>query len=155
MREAEMVRLLALAGLIAALSVPAAAQAATSVQKAPFAGDVVLCTSGDVVHLSGTLLTTVTESQTSSGGFLEAIHFQPQGISGVDTTTGTDYHATGLTRDLLVSSPAGGSTETSVNRFHIQATRSAESFIVKGVFHITVSSTGTVRVVIDKFSATC
>lgn len=150
-----MTRLLALVGVIAALSVPAAAQAATTVERTPFVGDVQLCTSGDTVHLTGTLLVTATETLTPSGGFMVASHFQPQGISGVDTTTGTVYRATGLTRDLFVSSPAGGFTETFINRFHIQATTGAESFLVKETFHITVSSTGSVRVLIDKFSATC
>ena len=149
-----MARLFALVGLIAALSVPAA-QAATTVERTPFVGDVELCTSGDTVHLSGWLLIASTETLTPSGGFMVAAHFQPQGVSGVDTTTGTLYRASGLTRDLFVSSPAGGFTETYVNRFHIQATAGAESFLVKETFHITVSSTGSVRVFIDKFSATC
>ena len=150
-----MLRLFALVGLIAALSVPAAAQAATTVEKTPFVGAVELCTSGDIVQLSGSLLVAFSETVTPSGGFMVASHFQPQGVSGVDTTTGTLYRATGLTRDLFVSSPAGGFTETFVNRFHIQATSAAESFIVTETFHITVSSTGSVRVLIDKFSATC
>jgi hypothetical protein len=147
--------LLAFAGVVAALCVPAAAQAATTVQKVPFEADVALCTSGDIVALSGTLLITSTTTATPSGGFVAAVHFQPQGVSGVDTTTGTMYRATGLTRDIFVSSPAGGYTETFVNRFHIQATTGAESFVVKEVFHITISPNGSVRVVFDKFSSTC
>jgi hypothetical protein len=98
---------------------------------------------------------TSTATATPNGGFLVADHFQPQGISGVDTTTGTLYRATGLTRDLFVASPKGGFTETSVNRFHIQATAGGESFLVSEVFHVTVGADGTERVFIDKFSATC
>jgi hypothetical protein len=147
--------LFALAGVVVALCVPTAAQAATTVQKVPFAADVFLCTSGDDVALSGTLLIASTTTATPSGGFLAAIHFQPQNVSGVDTTTGTMYRATGLTRDIFVSSPAGGYTETFINRFHIQATTGAESFVVKEVFHITIGANGSVRTVFDKFSATC
>jgi hypothetical protein len=84
-----------------------------------------------------------------------AFHFQPQGITGVDQVTGTVFHATGLTRDLIVESPRGGTTETFVNRFHIQATRGAQSFIVTDLFHITVTPDGTVRVEIEVHSETC
>jgi hypothetical protein len=150
-----MKRLLVLAGTVAALCVPTAAQAATTVQRVPLESDVFLCTSGDDVALSGRLLVTATTTATPSGGFVAAVHFQPQGVSGVDTTTGTRYRGTGLTRDLLVNSPAGGYTETSVNRFHIQATAGAESYLVKGVFHITIGANGGVRTVFDKFTSTC
>ena len=147
--------LLALAGVVGALCVPIAAQAATSVQQVPFDADVGLCTSGDIVALSGTLLITSTTTATPSGGLVVATHFQPQGVSGVDTVTGTMYRATGLTRDLVVSSPAGGFTETFVNRFHIQATTGAESFVVNEVVHVTIGADGSVRTEFDKFSSTC
>jgi hypothetical protein len=150
-----MARLFALVGVAVALCVPAAAQAATTVQRVPFVGEVSLCTSGDVVELSGTLLITSTVTQTSSGGFMAAVHFQPQGISGVDTTTGTVYRATGLTRDIFVISPKGGYTETFINQFHIQATTGAESFLASEVFHITIGANGSVRVFLDRVSSTC
>jgi len=150
-----MKRLLVLAGVVAALCVPASAQAATTVQTIPIETDVFLCTSGDDVQLSGTLLVTSTTTATPSGGFVAAIHFQPQGVSGVDTTTGTIYRGTGLTRDLFVVSPAGGYTETDVNRFHIQATTGAESYLANEVFHITIGANGSVRVFFDRFSVTC
>ena len=150
-----MVRLFVLMGMVVALCVPVAAQAATTVQKITFEGDVELCTSGDIVHVSGPILATTTTTVTPSGGFLAAVHFQPQGISGVDTTTGTMYRAVGLTRDVSVNSPPGGYTETFINQFHIQATTGAESFLVSEVFHVTISPDGSVRVEFDKFSATC
>jgi hypothetical protein len=105
--------------------------------------------------LSGTLLVTSTTTSTPSGGFVVAFHAQPQGVTGVDLTTGTVFHATGLTRDLVVFSPPGGETETFVNQFHIQATGGEQSFIVTQLFHITVSPDGTVRSFVDNFSATC
>jgi hypothetical protein len=150
-----MARLLALIGVAAALSVPAAATAATTVQRVPFVGDVALCSSGDIVELSGTLLVTSTTRATPNGGFLAALHFQPQGISGADTTTGTRYSASGLTRDLFVSSPGGAFTETYVNRFHIQATANAESFDLREVLHVTVGANGSVRVFLDRLSFNC
>ena len=150
-----MLRLLLLVGMVAALCVPVASQAATTVQKVTFEGDIQLCTSGDIVHISGPILATSTTTVTPSGGFVAAFHFQPQGISGVDTTTGTRYRAVGLTRDVFVSSPPGGITETFINQFHIQATAGAESFLVSDVFHVTISPDGSVRVQFDKFSSTC
>jgi hypothetical protein len=149
-----MARLLALVAVVVALCVPAAAQAATTVQKVPFVGEVRLCSSGDIVELSGTLLVTSTATANPSGGFLFADLFQPQGISGVDTTTGTLYRGTGSTRDLFTVSK-GGVTETDANHFHIQATTGAESFIVREVFHIVFGADGTQRVFLDKFSVIC
>lgn len=149
-----MVRLLALVGLVVALCVPAAAQAATTVQKSPLDTSVVLC-NGDIVELSGTLLFTSTTTATPSGGFVEAYHFQPQGVSGVDTTTGTVYHGVGVTRETVISTPAGGGTGTYVNRFHIQATRGAESFLVSALYHLTIGPDGGIRVEVSRFSSTC
>ena len=147
-------RLLVVLAVLGALGMAAGAQASTTVSSSPFDTTFPLC-NGDPVHLSGTLLTVITQNQTPSGGQLLGVHFQPQGITGVDLVTGTVFHATGLTRDLIVTFPNGGSTETFVNRFHIQATGGAQSFIVNEVFHITVTPGGTVAVVFDKASSTC
>jgi len=147
-------KLLVLLITIAALAMPLAAQASATTEKVPFDANVTAC-NGDVIHISGTLLSIFTETTTPSGGFIVSSHFQPQVIMGVDLTTGTRYVATGLTRDILVTSPSGGSTETYVNRFHIQATSGAESFIVSEVFHITVNANGDVTAFVDNFSSTC
>jgi len=149
-----MKRLLVLIGAMVALAIPTSAQAKTTIEQIPFETDILLC-NGGVVHLEGQLLVTTTSTATPAGGFVYAIHFQPQGVKGVDVTTGTVYIATGLTRDLFVATPPGGFTETYVNQFHIQATKGAESYIVTGLFHITSSPDGTIRVVIDKFSGPC
>jgi len=137
-----------------ALAVPASAAAATFVQKTPFETDVTAC-NGDTIHLSGTLLETDSFTNIPSGGFTIASHFEPQGISGVDQQTGVRFQATGLTRDILVVSPAGGSVETFVNRFHIQSTKGEQSFDVSETLHYTVTPAGSVSVSFDNFSATC
>jgi hypothetical protein len=144
----------ALVVVVAALALSASAWAATTVQKIPFDADVVLC-NGDTVHISGTLLDSATTTTTPSGGLIVAFHDNPQGISGVDTTTGTVFHATGLTREVDVTSPPGGFTTTFVNRFHIQATGGAQSFIVSETEHVTITPSGTVTVSFDNFSSTC
>jgi hypothetical protein len=150
----EMKRVLVLLALLAGFVVVAGGEAATTVEQQTFDATFPLC-NGDLIHLSGPLLVTTTETSTPSGGLILAIHFQPQGVTGVDLSTGTVFHATGLTRDLTVLSPPGGYTETFVNQFHIQATDGAQSYIVTNLFHITVSPDGTVRSFVDNFSATC
>jgi hypothetical protein len=147
-------RLLVILAAVGALAAPLGAQAGTTVEKQTFDDTFPLC-NGDPIHLSGTLVAVISETTTPSGGEVLAFHFQPQGVTGVDLVTGTVFHATGLTRDLIVNSPAGGSTETFVNRFHIQATRGAQSYIISELFHVTVTPDGTVRVFFDNVSATC
>ena len=116
----------------------------------------VLCDGQYLIQaVSGAAARSVLGDQTPSGGQVVAVHFQPQGVTGVDRVTGAVFHATGLTRDRIVNSPPGGTTETFVNRFHIQATRGGESFIISDLFHVTVTPDGTVRVLFDNFSATC
>lgn len=147
-------RLLVILAVVGALAASASAQAATTVEKMTFDSTFPLC-NGDPIHLSGTLLAVISETTTPSGGEVFAFHFQPQGVTGVDLVTGTVFHATGLTRDLIVISPPGGTTETFVNRFHIQATGGAESFIVSELIHITIAPDGTVTVEFDNFASTC
>jgi hypothetical protein len=147
-------KLILLMLVVVALAVPAGTQAAATVQTQPFDALLTIC-NGDVVHLTGQLVVVMTETTTPSGGLTMSFHFQPQGVTGVDLSTGTIFHATGLTRDLVVNTPPGGTTETFVNRFHIQATGGAQSFIVSELFHVTVTPDGTVRVLFDNLSSTC
>jgi hypothetical protein len=140
--------------MAAAFAVPASAQAATTIEQFTFDTTFPLC-NGDLIHVNGPLLGIFSETTTPSGGEIVSFHFQPQNVTGVDLVTGTIFHATGLTRDLTVNSPAGGSTETFVNEFHIQATAGEQSYIVTEIFHITVKPNGTVAVVFDKPTSTC
>ena len=147
-------RLLVILAAVGALAAPLGAQAGTTVERQTFDETFPLC-NGDPIHLSGPLLAVMSETATPSGGEVLAFHFQPQGVTGVDLVTGTVFHATGLTRDLIVNSPSGGSTETFVNRFHIQATGGAQSYIITELFHVTVTPAGTVTVFFDNFASTC
>jgi hypothetical protein len=147
-------RLLLIVGVLCALGVPLSAQAGTTVERTTFEDEFPLC-NGHLIHISGPLLLTTTDTSTPSGGHIFAFHAQPQGVTGVDLEDGTMFRAVGLTRDLVVESPPGGTTETFINRFHIQATRGAESFIITDLFHITITPDGTVRVEIEVHSATC
>jgi hypothetical protein len=152
--KATMRRLLMILAIAAAFAVSAGAQAATTIQQFTFDTTFPLC-NGDLIHVSGPLLGISSETTTPSGGEVVSFHFQPQNVKGVDLVTGTVFHATGLTRDIVVTSPSGGSTETFVNEFHIQATSGEQSYIVTEIFHITVAPDGTVTVLFDKATATC
>jgi hypothetical protein len=147
-------RLLVVLAAFVALAVPVSAQAATTVQKITFDTTFPLC-NGDLIHVTGPLLAVMTETATPSGGELISFQFNPQGVTGVDLVTGTVFHATGLTRDLVVNSPRGGSTETFVNQFHIQSTGGAQSYIITELFHVTVTPDGTTTVFFDNFASTC
>lgn len=147
-------RLLVSLAALAALAVPVSAQAGVTVQKTTFDSTFPLC-NGDPIHVTGPLLLTMTETTTPSGGEVIGFHANPQGATGVDLVTGAVFHATGLTRDLVVNSPPGGSTETFVNRFHIQSTGGAQSYLITEVFHITVTPVGTVTAFLDNLSSTC
>jgi hypothetical protein len=138
----------------AVLGWPLSAQAAATSQVIPFDADVQAC-NGDTVHLSGSLQDVFQLTTTPSGGFMLGTHDNAKGISGVDLVTGTVFHATGLTREHFSFGPSGGFTDTYVNRFHIQATGGAESFIVSETSHITVTPDGKVTAYVDNFSSTC
>lgn len=147
-------RLLVILAVVGALAAPVSAQAGTTVEQFTFDTTFPLC-NGDLIHVSGPLLAVISETATPSGGEVVAFHFQPQGVTGVDLVTGMVFHATGLTRDLIVNSPPGGSTETFVNEFRIQATGGDESYIITELFHVTVTPDGTVTVFFDNFASTC
>jgi hypothetical protein len=147
-------RLLVLVVVVGALAMAASAQGTTTTTKFTFDELLTIC-NGDTVHLQGTLLGIFSETQTPTGGEIVAFHFQPQGVTGIDLVTGTVFHATGLTRDLTTTFPPGGGTETFINRFHIQATGGAQSYLSTETFHITVTPDGTVAAFLDKVFTTC
>lgn len=82
-----MKRLLVLIGAVVTLAIPASAQAITTVERIPFETSVLLC-NGGVVELEGRLLVTTTSTATPAGGFVFAIHFQPQGVKGIASHDG-------------------------------------------------------------------
>jgi hypothetical protein len=66
----------------------------------PLDAFVIIPKTGDVVHLSGPLHVVLEETVDSSGGLHIKEHMQPQGVSGVDLTTGAKYQGTGVTTDF-------------------------------------------------------
>jgi hypothetical protein len=140
---------------VAALVVwPGAAAAATTTATMPVQTDVPAC-NGDTIHLSGQLLGVFTFTQNSGGGVLVASHVQPQGVAGTDVQTGTPYVASGQTSDRLVLTANGGSTFTFIDLFHVQATRSADSFDFSAIIHVTTLADGTVTASVGNVSSSC
>lgn len=144
----------ALVGVVIGLAIPVATAGAstTVVKNIPFDATIEGC--GETITLSGTLLGVFTEQQLGGGGLLLTFHFQPQGVSG-SNSSGIPYHATGLTRETTVLTPSGGFTDTYIDRFHIVGTRGAPTYYVKETAHITVTPSGAVTVFFDNFSLEC
>jgi hypothetical protein len=129
------------------------AEAATTIERnIPIEDTIDEC--GETITLSGTLIGIFTEQPLPNGGFLVTFHFQPQGVTGT-SSSGVTYHATGLTRETIVTVPSGGLTDTFVNRFHIVGTGGAPTFYVKETLHLTVSATGQITASFDNFSEEC
>ena len=150
-----MKRLLLLAWSIVALGLPpASAQAAATIERdIPF--DFIVPGCVERVHLSGSLLGVITLTQSTAGGYVMSSHYQPQGLSGIGLTTGKTYRATGLTRDITVVTPPGGSTHTFVNQFHIVGTAGAVTFTLREIVHVTVTPSGDVTASVDNVSSSC
>ena len=146
-------RALLIAAAFAAMVLPATAGATTTTATTPFETDVAAC-GGGTIHLTGQLFGVFTANANPAGGFLFSSHVQPLGVRGRDQA-GTTYIGTGLSLDLSVQTPAGGTTITLVNRFHLQATKGAQSFDVSVTVHITVLADGSVSALVERFSATC
>jgi hypothetical protein len=149
-----MKRLLVFMLVAAGFAVPVSAHAATVTQTVPFDAVVTAC-NGDSIHLNGSLLLASSVNTTPSGGFMVSSHFQPQGVSGVNLRTGAKFIGTGVTRDIVIMSPAGGITDTFVNQFRVQATAGGQSFVVTQLVHVTVNANGAVTAVVDQFSTSC
>jgi hypothetical protein len=138
--------------VVVVLAIAAPASAATTRETIPFETTVTDC--GNTIELSGEVLAIFTVTETPSGGFLLAAHFQPQRVTGTDEL-GRRYIGTGLTRDLSVFTPAGGSTFTFVNRFHIVGTMGAPTLALSETLHITVTPAGDVVAFVDNFNVEC
>jgi hypothetical protein len=138
--------------LLSVVMVNPRAEAATSVETIPFEGVLDAC--GETITLSGNLRVISTTQPLGDGGYLVAAHFQPQGIRGT-SASGAMYRATGLTRDLTVLAPSGGSTFTYINRFHIVGTAGAPTYSVTETLHLTVTASGQVTAQVDHFNVAC
>jgi hypothetical protein len=109
----------------------------------------VLPTTGDVVHLSGPLHVTLDETVDSAGGLHIKEHFQPQGISGVDLTTGAKYQGNGVTQDQTIDAPSGTSNFTFVDNFKIIGQGPNNNYTVHENMHFTANANGDLTATLD------
>ena len=110
---------------------------------------------GEVVDLSGPLHTLV--SSTINGNDISGyFHFQPQGISGIGESTGTKYHATGVTSESFKNSVQNGQANLAfVNNFRIIGQGPNNNYLVHETMHVTINADGSATVFHDDFSVEC
>lgn len=110
---------------------------------------------GETVDLSGPLHTLV--SSTINGNNVSGyFHFQPQGISGIGDSTGSKYHATGVTSESFNNSLQNGQANlTFVNNFRIIGQGPNNNYLVHETMHVTINADGTATVFHDNFSVEC
>jgi hypothetical protein len=105
---------------------------------------------GERVRISGTLNIVLVDKTNANGHSVFHLGDSPQGATGVGLTTGTVYHATGITLET-----ATGNADTYVNNFRLIGPGRAANFLVHDVFHITVNARGVVSVDFQKSSVEC
>ncbi len=110
---------------------------------------------GEDVYLTGELHIVSAVVFNGTGGLTLQSHYQPMGVSGVGST-GTQYRATGITRDTLTVAAASlPFTATYVNNFRIIGAGPDNNYLVHETFHATVNANGTVTTSVDNFSMEC
>jgi hypothetical protein len=144
--------------MLTLLSAPAANAGATTEtfqQKIPVTITAFLDCTGELVEVSGNLH--VVTHQTINGKRATfTSHFQPMGLQGYGTVSGSMYNATGVTRQVNTVSLTGTQqTFTLVNRFHFVGTGGAASFYVKQTTHLTVNANGEMTSQVDNFDLSC
>jgi hypothetical protein len=146
-------KILALVTLaVVALVISSAAAGETTRETIPFEATVTDC--GNTIQISGEVLAIFTVTESPSGGSVLHAHFQPQNLTGTDEL-GRRYNGTGLTRDMIISTPAGGASLTFVNRFHLVGTSGAPTFYVKETFHITITPAGEITADVGTSTMEC
>jgi hypothetical protein len=108
---------------------------------------------GELVVLSGDLHVLVRSTISKGGGVHAAVHFQPQGISGIGQTTGDKYQGTGVTQDQI--NARIGAEETFINNFRIIGQGSGNNFLIHENFHMTINANGKVTAFVDNVSVDC
>ena len=108
---------------------------------------------GELAVLQGNLHVLLRFTVSASGTIHAAMHFQPQGISGVGQTTGDKYQATGVTQQE-VNLTIGGE-ETFINNFRIIGQGNGNNFLIHQTFHITINANGNVTAFVDSLSVDC
>jgi len=111
---------------------------------------------GEFVALSGDLH--VLFHVTINGNIIQlSSQAQPQGVSGLDQSSGDKYQGTGVTRFDFTASLDGSSAfqDTFVNNFRIIGQGPGNNLLVHQTFHVTVTPNGDLTAFVDNFSVDC
>ena len=109
---------------------------------------------GEEIYLAGNLHIVSHTTLDPNGGYHSTLSFQPQGISGVGSTSGDKYQATGITRysDNYLNLPY---TTTYVNNFRIIGQGPGNNYLVHETYHITINANGELTAFVDNWSIDC
>jgi hypothetical protein len=141
--------------LLAAPSANAGAETGTLREKIPITIQAYLDCAGEIVEVSGNLHSVLHHTINGKRATYTS-HFQPMGLQGYGTVSGSMYNATGVTRQVNTLSLTGAQqTFTYVNRFHFVGTGGAASFFLKQTSHITVNANGEITSQVDNFDMSC
>jgi hypothetical protein len=147
--------LLGLISVVALASLSAGQAAVTENMSVPVDTFTVIPCIGDTVDLTGRLHILVSFTS-NNNSVSETLLFNPQGITGVDLTTGTTYRLAGETLDQFSSSLINGQTETTfVDNFPLIGHGSATDYRVHVTTHVTINADGTTTANIDNMDITC
>jgi hypothetical protein len=115
----------------------------------PIDGLAVIPKTGHLVQVSGPLHIVLEETFDSSGGLHIKEHMQPQGVSGVDLTTGAKYQGTGVTLDMEIVTANGAINFTFVNNFRLIGQGPNNNYTVHENTQFTFNANGILTATVD------
>lgn len=109
---------------------------------------------GEDLLLSGDLHILFHFTATPSGAYQYDSQYQPQGMSGVGSLSGTKYQATGMTRDSgrFTALPYAF---TYVNNFRMIGQGTGSNYLVHENVHATINPNGQMTAYVDNYSVEC
>jgi hypothetical protein len=112
---------------------------------------------GELVEVSGDLHFVFNVVLNPRGGITVVSSDNPQGITGVGLTTGTQYQGTGGARNIIaIGSPTTSALSfTIISNFRLVSEGSSDNFLVHETIHFTLTPDGEVTAEVVKLEATC
>ena len=84
------------------------------------------------------------------------VHFNPQGLTGIGTVTGTIYHASGIVQLPFSGSVVNGQFQvTYIDYFRIIGPGPGNNYLVHNHAHMTITANGELRVDFENFVTDC
>ena len=142
------------AGAILAIA-PGAQADVTQNISVPINQSLTIPCNGDTVALTGS--EHILMSTTINGNHFSAVaHFQRQGVTGTDLTTGAKYQGTGATQEVFSDNFLNSQEQISVHdSFQLIGQGSAPNLVVDEDGHLTFNANGDLTVDFGSFSISC